>query len=126
MVVMRAMYKGKAIAAMLFFLQGDVVYAHVLGCTAAGYELGALYAVLWVAIDRFGSTARWCDIMGIPGLNEDGAEGIRQFKRGWTKETRTAFLCGRILNPTRYAEIVKASSIMATTYFPAYRDSELG
>lgn len=121
MVALRATHEGEPVAGMLFFSQGDVVYAHVLGCTPRGYELGALYAVLWFAHEHFSQSARWCDIMGVPGLMDTGHEGIRQFKEGWTRETRTAWLCGRILDPTRYAERVAATDTSAATYFPAYR-----
>lgn len=125
MVVLRATCASEPVAAMLFFLQEDVAYAHVLGCSDAGYQSGALYAVLWSAFDEFAGRVRWIDIMGVPGLGDAGSEGIRQFKRGWTRETRTAWFCGRILDRTRYAEIVKATQTSRASYFPAYRRGEM-
>jgi len=125
MVALRATHQGEPVAGLLFFQQGDVVYAHVLGCSPRGYEIGALYAVLWFALDHFSRTARWCDIMGVPGLRDLGQDGIRQFKRGWTGDTRTAWLCGRILNRARYAECVAATGTADASYFPAYRAGEL-
>jgi GNAT acetyltransferase-like protein len=126
MVVLRAVRGQEPVAAMLYFVQDDVVFAHVLGCSEIGYELGALYAILWSAIEHFGDTARWLDIMGVPGVADKGAEGIRQFKRGWSRETRMAWFCGRILNPARYTELVRATDTSQSTYFPSYRHDEMG
>lgn len=123
--VLRATRGENAVAAILYFLQDDVAFAHVLGCTEIGYELGALYALLWSGIERFADRARWCDLMGVPGLDERGAAGIRRFKRGFTCETRTAYLCGRILDRDRYAGIVGARRASGSAYFPAYREGEM-
>ncbi len=124
-VALRATYAAKPVAAMLFFVQGDVAYAHVLGCTDAGYERGALYAILGFALEHFTGVVRWCDVMGVPGVEDDGDDGIRQFKRGWSRETRTAWLCGRVLNRPRYDELVEATGTSGVDYFPAYRTGEL-
>ncbi len=119
--VLRAIHKDRTIAAVLYVLQGNVVHAHVLGCLDIGYELGALYAILWTALDHFGSRARWCNIMGVPGVDDKGSEDIRRFKRGWSKETRIAYFCGRILNRERYTELVQARNGPSGGFFPAYR-----
>ena len=113
------------VAAMLCYGQGEVAYAHILGCTKAGYQRGALYAVVWSAIETFSGSSRWLDLMGVPGGQDAGSEGIRQFKRGWTRETRTAWLCGRILEPSRYTQLVKTTATSPSRYFPAYRAGEM-
>ena len=123
--MLRAAYRGEAVAAMMFVHQDDVVHAHVLGCSPAGYSLCALYALIAAAIDRFKGDARWCNLMGVPGGGESGSGGIRAFKRGWAADTRSTFLCGRILQPARYAELARQRGAVSTTYFPAYRDGEL-
>lgn len=125
MVVLWAGYRDEPVAAILHYLQDDVAYAHILGCTNIGYEQGALYALIGSAIDTFTGSVHWLDIMGVPGAEDAGSEGLRQFKRGWTRETRTAWFCGRILNRERYAEIVRATGTSQARYFPAYRDGEL-
>jgi len=125
MVLLWASYEDQPVAAILHFVQNDVAYAHILGCTVDGYQRGALYAVIWSAIEHFTTSVRWLDIMGVPGAQDTGSEGILQFKRGWTRETRTAWFCGRILNRERYAEIVKATGTSLARYFPAYRDGEM-
>jgi hypothetical protein len=125
MVAVRVSHQGAAVAGLLFFQHGDVAYGHVLACTPLGYQLGALYAGIWFALEHFSRCARWCDIMGVPGLDDRGHEGLRKFKRGWTEQTRTAWLCGRILDRARYAERVAATHSAGASYFPAYRVGEI-
>lgn len=125
MVLLWASCGDEPVAAIMYFAQGQTVYAHILGCNHLGYTHGALYALISAAIEHFTGTARWLDLMGVPGAADSGSEGIRQFKRGWTRETRTAWLCGRIFNRARYAELVSATGTALTNYFPAYRDGEM-
>lgn len=120
-----ASYRTEPVAAILYFLQDDIAYGHILGCTDIGYVHGALYALIWSAIEQFTGSARWLDLMGVPGGQDSGSEGIRQFKLGWTRETRTAWLCGRILNRERYTRLVEATGTSQARYFPAYRDGEM-
>jgi hypothetical protein len=117
-----ASYQGEPVAAILYLEHGEVAYAHILGCSPVGYAQFALYGLLWCAIEHFRASAHWLDLMGVPGLADEGSEGIRQFKRGWTAETRMAWLCGSILDRPRYAELVEATGTAAATYFPAYRN----
>jgi hypothetical protein len=123
-VVLRVTRGSEAVAGLLFFLQGEVAHGHVLACTDAGYRLGALYAGIWFAIEHFPGSARWLNLMGVPGLDDAAAEGIHQFKRGWTRETRMAWLCGRIFNRTRYMEMANSNGTPHARYFPAYRAGE--
>jgi GNAT acetyltransferase-like protein len=124
-VALSASYLGEPVAATLYIVHDDVAYGHILGCTDIGYEQSALYALISFAIDHFSGSLRWLDMMGVPGGQDAGSEGIRRFKQGWTHETRTAWLCGRILNRARYAEIVDATGTRTARYFPAYRDGEM-
>jgi hypothetical protein len=63
--------------------------------------------------------------MGVPGAEDAGNDRARQFKRGWSREVRTAWLCGRILNRPRYEELVELTGTAGVDYFPAYRSGEL-
>ena len=51
-----------------------------------------------------------------------GLLGLLEFKAGWTGVTRPSHLCGKVLNPARYAELCKG--LAETAYFPAYRQSD--
>jgi hypothetical protein len=126
-VVTRARKENTTVGGALWFVQPeeDVVYGHVLGYSEEGYRLGAQYALYWAGIEQFARQVRWCDVGGVPGTSNDAAEGIRQFKRGWSPETVTTYLCGRIFDKKKYEEIVEARGASAARYFPKYRVGEM-
>ncbi len=124
-VLLRARYRTRTVAAMMFFVQGDVAHAHVLGCSAEGYALSALYAIIWHTFDFFDDSVRWCNLMGVPGAGDETAENIRRFKQGWTQVTRTAYLCGRVLNRDKYDKLAASCKAKNMSYFPIYRAGEL-
>ena len=123
-VVLRACCGNTLVGAQIWLLHGNVAYGHVLAFNDAGYELGASYALYWCAIEHFSQTVRWCDIGAVPNMTGSGAEGLRRFKRGWSRSTRTAYLCGRIFDRGRYAELAAARGGSTIDYFPAYRVGE--
>jgi len=125
-VVLQAVYEGRIIGAQLYFIQGDMVHCHLGASSQVGYEVGATYALDWYSIEYFADKARWLDLGGGAGLAKDGMDGLSQYKQGWATDTRTVYLCGRIFNRERYAQIVKAKDIATTNYFPAYRAGEFG
>jgi hypothetical protein len=125
-VMLRAMHQDVVAGAQIWFVQGEVGYSHLTALNEAGYELRASYALYWSAIECFSDKVRWLDLGAGAGAKSDGTDGLSQFKRGWSTGTRTAYFCGRIFDPERYAEIVKAKGIAATDYFPAYRKGEFG
>jgi hypothetical protein len=53
-------------------------------------------------------------------------DGLSRFKRGWATGTRTAYLCGRVLDRREYERMVRAAGAGTTAYFPAYRTGEFG
>ena len=113
------------VAATVYLSHGGVAHGHVLACSDVGYAQGALYALIWRAIEHFTGTHQWINLMGVPGADDAGSRGIRDFKRGWTTVTRTAWLCGRIFDRHRYNRLVEATHTMASRYFPAYRENEM-
>jgi hypothetical protein len=124
LVMFRAIYRETTVGAFLWFLQGEVGYAHLISFSQEGFKLGASYALFWSAIEYFSTQLHWLDIGGSAGLVNDPADGLNFFKRGWSTETRTAYFCGRIINHKRYTEIAQAKGIAKTEYFPAYRKGE--
>jgi hypothetical protein len=123
--ILRAMCQGQAVGAQLWLIHNGVAYGHVLAFNELGYKLGAQYALYWYAIERMAQYARWCDIGGVAGLNEEGGQGLAWFKQGWTKETRTAYFCGRVFDRAKYASLVEAAGAEGSHYFPAYRSGEM-
>ena len=120
MVMLRCLEEGEAIAAHLWLLQDDVAYSHLAASTPRGYEVGAAYAIYDRAISHFQGKASWVNFGS--GTEPIGApaDGLAKFKRGWSSGTRTAYLCGKILQPSLYQELSRG---IDTSFFPAYRQA---
>lgn len=127
LVMFRALYQGESVGATLWFCQGEIGYRHLAAFDDHGYALRASYALDWQAIEYFADQKlRWLHLGGGAGVKSDGGDGLSFYKRGWSTGSVPAYFCGRILDRTRYAEIVATKRIGATTYFPAYRAGEFG
>lgn len=122
LVVVRARRNGVTVGAQLWLVHGGVAYGHVLALNPDGYRLGAGYALYSTALDHFRDRVRYCDIGGVPDRATEGASGLEAFKRGWSSETRTTWLCGRVFDRSRYDALVSARATGASRFFPAYRD----
>jgi hypothetical protein len=124
MVMLRAIHHDVTVGAITWFKIGEVAYGHLAGVSEVGYKLGAAYALYWATIEYFSDKARWLDLGGGAGINNNGTDGLSFFKRGWSTGTRTAYFCGRIFDHNRYAKITQAKGISSSNYFPAYRLGE--
>lgn len=122
--LMRALHDGKAIGAHIYFMDGDTVHCHLGAYDTVGYRLGITHALEWSSIEYFAPRARWIDLGGGISVNQNEADGLAQYKRGWSTDTRTAYFCGRVFDQDRYAHLVEARGIAPTSYFPAYRKGE--
>lgn len=123
----RAMYDGQSVGMLLWYLQNDVAYYHLGSSSPRGYELHTSFALFSYAIKYFAEAGiRWLDLGAGAGIDGNGTDGLTRFKRGWSNGTRTVYLCGRIFNQEKYADIVRAKDITAAGYFPAYRKGEFG
>jgi hypothetical protein len=108
-----------------WFVSAGVGYYHLGAYSDIGYEQRASFALFWRAIEVFRAAGlRWLDLGAGAGLANGAQDGLSRFKRGWSTTTRTAYLCGRILDHTRYSELVTAKGVASTDYFPAYRKGE--
>jgi hypothetical protein len=105
-------------------LHEDVAYAHLSALSPTGYEVGAAYALLWTAIEQLDEAIRWIALGGGAGVQTNNADGLSRFKRGWSTETRTAYFCGRTLDPEAYKAVVEVRGKRQRPYFPAYRCGE--
>ncbi len=122
-VMFRALEENRAVGAHLWMTHEDVAYSHLTAMTDRGYRTGAAYALMTAAIDHFSSQNRWLDLGGEAGLSDEGG-GLAFFKKGWATGTRMAYLCGRILDPKKYDQLVESTSTPGAGYFPAYRSDE--
>jgi hypothetical protein len=123
----RAIFEGNTVGIVLWLVQNDVVYYHLGAYDNIGYQTRSSYAVFSTALDSFARRGlRWLSLGSAAGLTEDEANGLARFKRGWSTGTRTAYLCGRILNPAAYQQLVSDAHTGGSGYFPLYRMREFG
>jgi hypothetical protein len=122
MVMFRAVAGGRTVGLDLWYAQGDCAQGHLAAFDAHGYELRASYATKWTAIDYFNERVKWINLGG--ATTRDPEDGLIRFKRGWSTETRTAWMCGRVLRPTVYADIARLCRVAEGGYFPIYRSGE--
>jgi hypothetical protein len=122
MVMFRAVAGGHTIGLDLWYEQGHAAQGHLAAFDSTGYRLRASYATKWRAIEYFTDKVRWMNLGAVPTAT--GESGLLHFKHGWSTGTKRAWLCGRVLNPVAYEELVEARRAINEPYFPAYRAGE--
>jgi hypothetical protein len=123
-VMFRAVHRGTTNGMQLWYVQGEVGYSHLTAVSPLGYKLRSSYAIYWAAIEHFSNKVSWLDLGAGGGASSASVDSLSEFKRGWSNETRTAYFCGRVFDRKKYDEVVKASGMFSTDYFPAYRKGE--
>ncbi len=127
LVAFRALSDDATAGMLLWYVQGGVAYYHLGAYSERGYDLRASFALFSQAIDYFASQGlQWLNLGGAAGAGTGQKSGLSRFKEGWSTGTRTAYFCGRILDPVKYDEMVRAAKVGPTKYFPAYRLGEFG
>lgn len=126
MVAFAAKIQGEIVAMHLWYWESErgLAYSHLAASSEAGYLHSAPYALYLTAIE-------WFQAHGVSHLDfggevstaigtsaAQGKSGLGFFKRGWANRERPVWLCGKILNAERYAEL---SGAAPHRYFPAYR-----
>ncbi len=120
----KASYENHIAGIVLFFEKEDTVYYHLGAYDEMGYKLQASYAIFWKAIHYFADKGfRWLNFGAGSGIQENQTDGLSRFKKGWANDTRTAYFCGKILNPEVYNELVQNSKGKSNGFFPAYRST---
>jgi len=123
LVMFRAGVGQRTVGLDLWYVQGDCAYGHLAAFDPEGYELHASYATKWRMLEYFHDKVKWVDLGG--GATGDPDDGLAKFKRGWATSTRTAWLCGRVLQPANYASLTaRIPAESSEAYFPAYRRGE--
>jgi hypothetical protein len=123
-VMLRAIHKGVAVGAHLWYQQGEVGYSHLSAYADMGYELRVSYALNWAANEYFAGKVRWLDLGAGAGLSASAADGLTTFKKGWSTGSRPAYFCGEICDAPAYVFLTKRAGPDATGYFPLYRRGE--
>ncbi len=121
--VFRAVIDRTTVAAHVWYVAEGRAYSHLQAGTPDAYAAGASYALFAEAFERLRDVADRATIGGAAGGADEATDGLFQFKRGWSTETTTVPLVGRILDPVAYRRLADAAP--ATGYFPSYRAGEL-
>lgn len=124
MVMLRAVHHYDTIGAQFYLLDGDVAHCHLGATNDIGYEMGCIHALDWYSVQHFSGQVRWINLGGGVGIGGSETDGLSQYKRGWSTNTRPTYFCGRILNPSLYAEISPLEIRSSESYFPCYRSGE--
>jgi hypothetical protein len=123
--VFRATAGGAVVGVHVWYVQGDVAYAHLGATSRRGYELMASYALYACAIERLRGEVRWLALGSNAGAPDDPrAEGLRRFKAGWATATRPVYLCGKVLQPEAYRRLAGPGHRADADHFPWYRRDE--
>jgi len=120
----RVLHKDQAVGGNLFFIQNNVAYAHLSAFTDEGYELGAPYAVKWVALEYLSSLVNWINFGGSTHNEGDSISGLDKFKKGWSNWIEKSYYCGKILDREKYEEIKYNKGIGDNSWFPQYRSCD--
>lgn len=124
-VMVRAVHNEATVGILLWYAQGNRAYYHLGAYDSRGYELGASFALFDYAIKYFAELGfAWLNLGSGAGVGTSEKQGLNRFKQGWSTGVRTAYFCGRILDPEKYREISESTGLPPTQYFPAYRAGE--
>jgi len=120
----RAISENETVGMTLWYTDREVAYYHLGAYSDLGYELEASFALFWHVLEYFSRQGlQWLDLGAGAGLSaKDSSDGLTRFKRGWATGTRTAYLCGRIFDQSKYEQVMKDRE--ANDYFPPYRKGE--
>lgn len=123
----RGTINGKTVGMLLWCRHQDVAYYHLGAYNEQGYQIKASFALFSVAIEHYRKQGvQYLSLGAGAGLDTKADDGLTRFKSGWSSETRTAYLCGRVINHGSYDKLVRLKKAEHTAYFPAYRLGEFG
>ncbi len=125
LVMFRAIYQKETVGMLLWYIQDNIGYYHLGAYSGTGYATHSSFALFWTALKYFAAQGlSWLDLGAGAGITDRSVDGLAHFKKGWTSNTRTAYLCGRIFDRTKYNKLVEKNAIPPTRYFPHYRYGE--
>jgi hypothetical protein len=112
------------VAGHIWYVDGEVAYSHLAAASPLGYELDAMYGLYLTAIKYFQGRVKYLDLGAGAGSTDHQHSGLAWFKKGWASTVKDVYVCGRILDPDKYAEL-STQHTEEQNYFPAYRASDV-
>jgi hypothetical protein len=120
-----AFHEKQIIGMVLWMVSEMTAYYHLAAYSDAGYDLKASFAIFWHCLLGFAEEGIATAALGGGAGTFAASQGLSRFKQGWANEIRPAYLCGRILDRARYAELTAQVGQQASVFFPAYRTPAL-
>lgn len=109
------------VSAHVWVSDGRYVHSHLAASSDAGYKAGAAYAVYDASLRAF-PAAELLNLGGGAGIGDDPDDGLARFKRGFANDSAQSYICGEILDRTRYEALSQYGGTGGeVTFFPAYR-----
>ena len=119
MVVSQARREGRVVAMTLWLVSGMRAYYHLGASDAEGYTNRASFGLFDQALRDLAERGVEQVLLGSgAGVRVQENDGLARFKAGWANASRTAYLCGSILNEEAYGRLSLARE---RDFFPAYR-----
>jgi GNAT acetyltransferase-like protein len=114
---------GQATGMILSYVHASHVSAHLICFGDRHYAEYTGYVLIDAAAAHAEDLGcRWFNLGGPAGLKDDPEDGLYQFKRRWSRNTRETTLCGQVLNGPTYDQLcAEAECDPDTAFFPAYR-----
>lgn len=122
-VVFRALFEGRTVGMLLWYVQDEVAYYHLGAYSEIGYEKRASFALFRSAIECFTATGLSHLNLGA-GVKNNSSDGLSLFKKGWSTGTSTVYFCSRVFDENQYSKILLQKGLTNNGYFPAYRKGE--
>ena len=123
----RAVRQDRTIAMVAIIEHDDTGYFHFILADDEGYRCSASYALVRVIADTYRARGfRALSIGAGAGAFGTGEDGLTAFKRAWSSGSRTAYLCGHVVDRDAYERLASARGLSISSYFPAYRSGEFG
>lgn len=123
----RAVLAGETLGIVLWVVQNNIAYYHLGAYSDVGYQTRCSYAIFWLALQEFARRGlHWLSLGSSAGMDEDETDGLARFKKGWSTGSKTAYLCGRVLNREGYKRLLRDPNARTRNYFPQYREREFG
>lgn len=119
-VTLGAFVGEQLVSAHIWLKHGDFMYSHLAASSKLGYARNASYALYADVIGRFEN----CKIFDLGGAPDNSlSDGLARFKRGFSNDTRTNWICGQIFDKAIYNKLCSINKMPHNDlYFPAYRD----
>lgn len=113
-----AFVEGRLVSAHLFVTHGGHAMSHLAASAPEGYQTGAAYAVNDLAVTELAD----CGLInfgGGAGIDDDPADGLVRFKKGFSNRVEPSYLCTAILDEDAYRALSAGGG--DSGFFPAYR-----